>query len=244
MQGYPMRGIRTSEYLYIRNFAADRWPSGDPPNHRDIDGSPSKDELYDNRELYPGLFARCFDKRPEEELFATGPDPYSMTNLAGDPAYADVVAALRQILFDFLKTEMDPLVLGHGFLLEGNPYTRGSFNERYGGVEVLGRYHPVRKQEFLQWTAGDADGDGMKNLFELAAFGDPVSARTRFAPRAIGDPLVYPIVAGAFPWEWNISGQAGLTGDGYQEGDAFFLPVPENGAALLQLEVEWQFATF
>jgi len=137
-----------------------------------------------------------------------------------------------------------PAIRGKGGDPGATPSGGEAGNERYGGVEVLGRYHPVRKQEFLQWTAGDADGDGMKNLFELAAFGDPVSARTRFAPRAIGDPLVYPIVAGAFPWEWNISGQAGLTGDGYQEGDAFFLSVPEDGAALLQLEVEWQFATF
>ncbi|MCA9056195.1 MAG: sulfatase, partial [Planctomycetaceae bacterium] len=28
--GYPARGIRSGEYLYIRNFAPDRWPCGNP----------------------------------------------------------------------------------------------------------------------------------------------------------------------------------------------------------------------
>src|SRR5690606_3258992 len=35
--GYPQRAIRTSQYLYIRNFKPERWPSGDPPEFHDID---------------------------------------------------------------------------------------------------------------------------------------------------------------------------------------------------------------
>ena len=27
---YPHRALRTKEFLYIRNFAPDRWPMGDP----------------------------------------------------------------------------------------------------------------------------------------------------------------------------------------------------------------------
>ena len=27
---YPSRGIRTKDFLYIYNFAPDRWPMGDP----------------------------------------------------------------------------------------------------------------------------------------------------------------------------------------------------------------------
>jgi hypothetical protein len=29
--GYPGRMIRTRDYLYIRNYEADRWPAGDQP---------------------------------------------------------------------------------------------------------------------------------------------------------------------------------------------------------------------
>ena len=29
-QGYPVRAIRTPEYLYVRNYEPDRWPVGNP----------------------------------------------------------------------------------------------------------------------------------------------------------------------------------------------------------------------
>src|SRR5438093_5120978 len=46
--GYPIRAIRTADFLYLRNFELDRWPAGDPPLYGDVDehlsiaGSPSK----------------------------------------------------------------------------------------------------------------------------------------------------------------------------------------------------------
>src|SRR5947207_3387244 len=46
--GYPIRAIRTAEFLYLRNFEPDRRAAGDPPlygdvdEHLSIDGSPSK----------------------------------------------------------------------------------------------------------------------------------------------------------------------------------------------------------
>jgi uncharacterized sulfatase len=48
--GFPTRSIRTKEYLYIRNFAADRWPMGDPDLFADTDESPSKQYILKNRE--------------------------------------------------------------------------------------------------------------------------------------------------------------------------------------------------
>src|SRR6185436_20433148 len=30
---YPVRAIRTRDYLYIRNFRPDRWPAGDPQQY-------------------------------------------------------------------------------------------------------------------------------------------------------------------------------------------------------------------
>ena len=52
---YPVRAIRTKEYLYIRNFRPDRWPAGDPEQYvavgpfGDIDGGPSKSVVLDRR---------------------------------------------------------------------------------------------------------------------------------------------------------------------------------------------------
>ena len=46
--GYPIRGLRTRDFLYLRNFAPERWPAGDPPIYGDVDqaysiaDSPSK----------------------------------------------------------------------------------------------------------------------------------------------------------------------------------------------------------
>ena len=35
--GYPARALRTREYLYIRNYAPELWPAGDPPLYGDVD---------------------------------------------------------------------------------------------------------------------------------------------------------------------------------------------------------------
>src|SRR6185295_125640 len=35
--GYPIRGIRTAQFLYLRNFEPERWPAGDPPIYGDVD---------------------------------------------------------------------------------------------------------------------------------------------------------------------------------------------------------------
>jgi arylsulfatase A-like enzyme len=56
---YPVRAIRTADFLYIRNFRPDRWPAGDPQQYvavgpfGDIDGGPSKSLLLD-RQSDPG----------------------------------------------------------------------------------------------------------------------------------------------------------------------------------------------
>ena len=38
---YPMRAIRTADYLYIRNFKPDRWPCGDPYSDKGPSGDPA-----------------------------------------------------------------------------------------------------------------------------------------------------------------------------------------------------------
>ena len=69
---YPMRAIRTHEYLYIRNFMTKRWPAGDPSVHQsvgqwgDVDNSITKYLIMnmENKSSPVDYFSLSFDKRP------------------------------------------------------------------------------------------------------------------------------------------------------------------------------------
>ena len=42
-QGYPIRGIRKGDHLYLHNFEPDRWPVGNPETgYLNTDASPIK----------------------------------------------------------------------------------------------------------------------------------------------------------------------------------------------------------
>lgn len=209
MLGYPMRAIRTKDWLYIRNFEPDRWPAGDPPNYRDVDGSPSKTYLLNLAESLPELYQRSFGKRPEEELYAVRDDPFSLHNLASDTAHAATRTALWGQLERYLRQSLDPRVMGFGYILESNPYTRGGLDEYYGGVEVLNRYHPVRLARFKAWLKEDDDGDGLQNLIELGLFGDPHSPNADLFDALIMEdlPNVFSLrkIQGVWPWEIGLA---------------------------------------
>ncbi|MFP4501857.1 MAG: sulfatase [Candidatus Hydrogenedentota bacterium] len=138
--GYPVRAIRTADYLYIHNFKPDRWPAGPAPGFHDIDGSPTLDYLMENREKHPNLYDLTLMKRPAEELYAVGDDPGCMKNLAADPAHADTLLELRAKLMGALHATNDPRVLGTGDIFES--YPRVSHMRPYlGGFSEQGEYN-------------------------------------------------------------------------------------------------------
>ena len=57
-KGYPCRALRTADYLFIRNYEPDRWPSGNPDAKYcaraipfgEVDSSPTKTLLMENEE--------------------------------------------------------------------------------------------------------------------------------------------------------------------------------------------------
>lgn len=127
--GYPMRAIRTHDYLYIRNFTPERSPSGDRPGPAwppddptggfgDIDGGPSKTFLWENREKYPELARLAFSKRPAEELYRITEDPDNLRNLAADPAYQETRRTLARRLDEYLERTADPRATGRGELFD------------------------------------------------------------------------------------------------------------------------------
>jgi uncharacterized sulfatase len=116
---YPIRAIRNYEYLYIRNFAPDRWPTGGPDFissnkavHGDIDDGPFKDFMLLNstRAAFPEIFELGFGRRPLEELYQLDKDPHQIHNLAEDPHYRKIKSELWQTLQAYLLKTDDPRI--------------------------------------------------------------------------------------------------------------------------------------
>jgi uncharacterized sulfatase len=141
---YPMRALRTPEFLYIRNFAPDRWPMGSPaaaaestlpPTQAmesstyvafaDMDASPTKAWLIEHRDdsRWKWHYDYAFGKRPAEELYDLKSDPEQTKNVAADPAYAKQKQELSQRLIKLLTDAKDPRVVDNGRLFENPPFT-------------------------------------------------------------------------------------------------------------------------
>jgi N-sulfoglucosamine sulfohydrolase len=132
--GYPMRAIRTRDFLYIRNLRPERWPAGDPlayknPPHPfgDCDEGPAKSYILAHREE-PGmerLFELCFGKRPAEELYDLSKDPDQLQNVAEQAPYAQKRAELRNQLDQWMKNTADPRALKDDDHWDSYPYFGG-----------------------------------------------------------------------------------------------------------------------
>ncbi len=147
---YPMRALRTPEFLYIRNFAPDRWPMGAPyaaaestpdvkavaANTRaafpDMDASPTKTWLiaHQHDPQWKQQFDIAFAKRPAEELYDLKNDPDQVKNLAADPAFATQRRELSERLMKTLQAAKDPRVVGDGTAFDKSPF---SDPEQVGG---------------------------------------------------------------------------------------------------------------
>lgn len=119
--GYPVRAIRTKDYLYVRNYTPDAWPAGMPETgYRDVDDSPTKTFLISRFDDYYKL---NFGKRPAEELFHIPTDPDCIKNLARDLTYAQVMRGLRERMEKILKDEGDPRLNGRADFFDTIQYT-------------------------------------------------------------------------------------------------------------------------
>lgn len=140
---YPMRAIRTKEYVYIRNFAPERWPMGapyavtdpsEPDAHElenntrvafpDFDASPTKAWLVQHRHepLGKPYFDRAFAKRPGEELYDLRSDAGQMTNVADEASFLVEKKAMARRLMKVLTDSGDPRVTGDGMKFDRSPF--------------------------------------------------------------------------------------------------------------------------
>lgn len=151
---YPQRAIRTGDFLYIRNFAPDRWPMGQPAEAQplpkdaekntfatfaDMDASPTKAWLieYGQEEANRRFYELAFAKRPAEELYDLKKDPDEINNVAEDPAYAEAKAQLKARLMAELERTGDPRVTGDGSTYDKPPFAGPSEagpSKRKGGA--------------------------------------------------------------------------------------------------------------
>ncbi|MEZ4680756.1 MAG: hypothetical protein R2932_41750 [Caldilineaceae bacterium] len=141
----PPTAIRTGDFLYVHNFAPDRWPMGDPKGlddpdapapdfaalrdhtytaYPDLDASPTKAWMIHHRaeaDVQP-LFDLGFGKRPREELYDLRVDPDYMHNLAQDPNYDAIREELATQLMGVLQAQDDPRVVEVPCRFEDAPY--------------------------------------------------------------------------------------------------------------------------
>jgi uncharacterized sulfatase len=141
---YPQRALRTPDFLYIRNFAPDRWTMGTPKftgpsdmpslevleqktfdSFADMDASPTKAWLVHQfgKEDWEWHYNYAFGKRPGEELYDLRKDPDQTLNLSSDPAYAKQREELAARLLNILTDAKDPRVLSDGKIFENPPFT-------------------------------------------------------------------------------------------------------------------------
>ncbi len=141
---YPHRAIRTADFLYVRNFAPDRWPMGSPKAaaetgaldaealarntfaaFADMDASPTKAWLIGQRNeaQWQWHYNYAFGRRPAEELYHLREDPDQTRNLAAEPAYAEKRRELSARLMKVLTEAHDPRVTGDGQTFERPPFT-------------------------------------------------------------------------------------------------------------------------
>ncbi len=139
---YPHRALRTADFLYVRNFAPDRWPMGSPqftgdadaPSlesveqntfvcFADMDASPTKSWLFGRRNdaQWKWHYDYAFGKRPGEQLFDLRRDPDQTVNVAADPGYAKARADMEKRLMDELKRTGDPRLADGGKFFESPP---------------------------------------------------------------------------------------------------------------------------
>ncbi len=109
--GYPVRALRTRDFLFVHNFHPERWPAGNPEtDFGNCDPGPTKEVI---KALGGHFYDLAFGKRLPDELYDLKRDPECVNNLANDLAYAQKLEELRYTMMRLLKDEEDPRALGH-----------------------------------------------------------------------------------------------------------------------------------
>ncbi len=148
--GYPIRTVRSGDYLLVWNLHPERWPAGDPQEmtqagvlqtmhkaYYDIDGSPSKTYLtnnYNDAAVKP-YFSAAVAKRKEYELFNLAADPACMNDLSGEASAQGTLSAMKQKLSARLLATGDTRLGANPDIWESYPRLDGEM--RYFPAPIL-----------------------------------------------------------------------------------------------------------
>ena len=132
-QGYPIRGIVSNDFLYLRNYELTRWPIGNPETgYLNCDASPTKTLILEQRRNgNPKFWSMNFGKRPKEELYNLSCDPDCITNLATVESRKTTKEKLRKKMEAGLKAHGDPRMNGNGKVFEAYPFSGDNWNNFY-----------------------------------------------------------------------------------------------------------------
>ena len=165
---YPVRAVRTQDFLYIKNFESDRWPAGDPNVHQsvgqygDVDNSISKflvlaledETTQKNNPSGTDYFGLSFGKRPAEELYVLAEDPYNLKNEIENPKYAEALDRLRRDLEKWMVATDD--------LRATQPQTDYWDEVRYTAQDQKNNFD--LEQEIADYEMLIRDGGGFKGI--------------------------------------------------------------------------------
>ena len=135
--GYPIRGICKGNFLYLKNFEPDRWPSGNPETgYLNCDGGVIKSNILQMRRNNEekSFWNLCFGKRVAEELYQIKDDPDCVKNLASSAEFQDIKQKLLDQMTEELQQQGDPRMFGKGSLFDQYEYAdprTNNFYERY-----------------------------------------------------------------------------------------------------------------
>jgi hypothetical protein len=148
--GYPIRGIISDDFIFLKNFKTDRWPAGMPETgYLDCDGGPTKTQILNayNSENHK-LWELSFGKRTENEFFNLKKDPDCMENIADKEDSKTDKVFWSNLLMEKLKEQEDPRVLGNGDVFDTYlvfPSQRNFYKRYMNGEQVkqIGSINPI-----------------------------------------------------------------------------------------------------
>ena len=139
--GYPIRGIVTSEFLYLCNYEPSRWPAGNPETgYLVTDGSPTKSHILQlgRADRANQFWQLNFGSRPTEELYDLQVDRDCIRNVAAQMSMEKQVIGLRQRMEKMLQAQDDPRMDGHGEVFDKYTPTNGDgFYEKFMRGETV-----------------------------------------------------------------------------------------------------------
>ncbi len=120
---YPMRGIRTRQYKYIRNL----FPELEFPHASDLWASSTWQSVLREGEKAKvgGRPVGAYLHRKGEELYDITRDPDEVNNLAGSSAHAATLADLRRKVHEYRARTADPWMVLSQYNGEGVPAVPG-----------------------------------------------------------------------------------------------------------------------